>query len=461
MQVRTLAIALAVVCLLPSFASAQEAMRVSPSTLTPGDEAFLTIHVGGTLETDVLSVLFTGPGGQVAVEPNYRDEDEVIVWVPDPVLHTQGQYSVHLYVTRNNETFHFGPALFRIAFPTAPPNPPLVLIGPEVVAAEATDNSGTVITYNVFATDGTAVNCTPPSGSAFALGGTLVRCTANNGVSSADYEFPVFVQDTTPPALHLPADITSANPVVTFTVTATDTADPNPEVTCSPASGSTFATGTTKVMCMAVDSHANAAFGSFKVTVSGGEPVITVPSDISTEATSAAGAVVNFTVTATEGGVISCGAWKSGDTFPLGTTTVTCTATNASGSDTDSFNVRVVDTTAPVIVKVTPSPESFWPPNHKMEAVTVNVVAVDVADPTLTTLILSVSSNQPVDGTGDGDTSPDWEITGPTTVNLRAERSGNQDRVYTITVQVSDSSGNASTGTCEVRIAQTAARRRR
>lgn len=461
MQVRTFAIALAMVCLLPSFAAAQEAMHVSPSTLAPGDEAFLTLFVAGTLSTDVLSVVFNGPGGQAAVGPSYRDAGQVIVWVPDPVLFTEGRYSVDLYVTRGTDTFHFGPAFLDIAFPPPPENPPLYLFGPEVVTAEATGGSSAVITFTVSSSDGTAVVCAPASGSSFPAGATLVHCSANNGVATAAYEFPVFVQDTIAPVLHLPADFSTDNPVVTYTVTATDSNDPNPQVSCFPASGSTFAAGTKTVQCIAVDNHANSTFGTFKVTVGGGPPVITVPADTTTEATSAAGAVVHFTVTATEGGTIDCGTWDSGHTFPLGTTTVTCTATNASGSDTGSFNITVVDTTPPVIVSVTPSPDAFWPPNHRMEEVTVNAVAVDVADPAPTAVILSVSSNQPANGTGDGDTAPDWEITGPLTVNLRAERSGNQDRVYTITVQVSDESGNTTTGTCEVRVTQSRARRRR
>jgi hypothetical protein len=149
---------------------------------------------------------------------------------------------------------------------------------------------------------------------------------------------------------------------------------------------------------------------------------------------------------------------QSGSTFALGTTVVNCTATNSSGSDSDSFNVNVVDTTAPVIISVTPTPDSLWPPDRKMYPITVNVVAIDAADPTLTSTIIGVTSSQPVNDVGDGNTSPDWDITGPLTVDLRAERSGNIDRVYTITVQTTDESGNSTTATTEVRVTQ--ARRR-
>jgi hypothetical protein len=109
--------------------------------------------------------------------------------------------------------------------------------------------------------------------------------------------------------------------------------------------------------------------------------------------------------------------------------------------------VTVVDSIPPQILSVTANPGTLWPPNHKMETVTVTVVAVDLVDPTPVSRIISVTSNQPVNGTGDGDTAPDWEITGPLTVKLRSERSQGQDRIYTITVESVDDAGNASTAT--------------
>ncbi|MDQ3623880.1 MAG: hypothetical protein M3463_15555 [Verrucomicrobiota bacterium] len=54
---------------------------------------------------------------------------------------------------------------------------------------------------------------------------------------------------------------------------------------------------------------------------------------------------------------------------------------------------------------------------------------------------------------GGGDTAPDWEITGPLTVDLRAERSGGgRGRIYTITVECQDEAGNAATSTVDVTV---------
>jgi alpha/beta hydrolase family protein/HYR domain-containing protein len=78
--------------------------------------------------------------------------------------------------------------------------------------------------------------------------------------------------DTTPPVLTVPANITAeatgpSGAAVTFSATATDNWDPNPNVVCTPRSGSTFPLGLTTVQCTATDASGNAANGSFTVTV--------------------------------------------------------------------------------------------------------------------------------------------------------------------------------------------------
>jgi hypothetical protein len=83
-------------------------------------------------------------------------------------------------------------------------------------------------------------------------------------------------------------------------------------------------------------------------------PVITVPATITVIAPTSAGAVVTFSVSATDdqtaNPTLNC-VPASGSTFPIGTTVVTCTATDTAGnSAAASFNVVVTaDTTAPVL----------------------------------------------------------------------------------------------------------------
>lgn len=114
----------------------------------------------------------------------------------------------------------------------------------------------------------------------------------------------------------------------------------------------------------------------------------------------------------------------------------------------------LADTTPPVIASLATSPASLWPANHKMVSVTVTADATDDTGP-VTTRILSVTSNEPDNGRGDGDTANDIAITGPMRVNLRAERSGKgHGRIYTITVEAEDGAGNTSTAVVDVTVAK-------
>jgi hypothetical protein len=116
-----------------------------------------------------------------------------------------------------------------------------------------------------------------------------------------------------------------------------------------------------------------------------------------------------------------------------------------------SVSVSVVDTTPPTISSVSATPARLWPPNHKMRHVSVAVVVSDVCDPDPLCRIVGVASDEPIDGAGDGHTSPDWTVTGDLTLDLRSERAGPGDgRIYTITVDCSDDFDNTSTATTAV-----------
>ena len=85
-----------------------------------------------------------------------------------------------------------------------------------------------------------------------------------------------------------------------------------------------------------------------------------------------------------------------------------------------------------------------------MVDVTVNYNVTDNCEST--TCALSVSSNEPLNGTGDGDTAPDWEIVDAHRVRLRAERAGaGAGRIYTITVTCRDGAGASSSKSVTVR----------
>jgi len=68
--------------------------------------------------------------------------------------------------------------------------------------------------------------------------------------------------------------------------------------------------------------------------------------------------------------------------------------------------------------------------------------------------VLSVSSNEAVNGSGDGNTATDWLVVDAHHVQLRAERSGNgAGRIYTITLTCTDAAGNKTVRTSTVLVA--------
>lgn len=119
--------------------------------------------------------------------------------------------------------------------------------------------------------------------------------------------------------------------------------------------------------------------------------------------------------------------------------------------DVGSVEADAADTTPPVIHELATSSPALWPADHRMVAITVTAAATDDVSAEVATRILSVTSNEPDDGLGDGDIRGDIEITGAMTLKLRAERSGRgSGRVYTITVEGADEAGNTTTKSIHV-----------
>jgi len=139
--------------------------------------------------------------------------------------------------------------------------------------------------------------------------------------------------------------------------------------------------------------------------------------------------------------------WAVGDPAP--------TWNDASAPQSSIFSYVVEyepDTEPPTITSITVSPNVLWPADHRRVPATVSVVASDDTG-VVSCRVISVTSSEPDNGLGDGDTAGDIEITGDLNVLLRAERSGNGNgRIYTLTVECKDEAGNASTGTATVTV---------
>jgi len=131
--------------------------------------------------------------------------------------------------------------------------------------------------------------------------------------------------------------------------------------------------------------------------------------------------------------------------FGLGETLVTWTATDASGNAaTATQTIRITDDTPPVVT-ASASPAQLWPPNHELVPVEIAVTASDACDAAVSCRIVGVTSNEPIDGPGDGSTDPDWLIDGELGLLLRAERAGHgAGRDYAIEVACEDAAGNAA-----------------
>jgi uncharacterized repeat protein (TIGR01451 family) len=257
---------------------------------------------------------------------------------------------------------------------TVPNSPPVVNAGPDQIV-EATSATGASVALTGVASDADGDTltlawsgpCGPGTGASVtvscAIGAHTLTFTADDGRGGVVTDtVAVTVRDTTPPTLALPADITTlptsaAGVVVNYTATAADIISGPVVPACSPASGSTFLVGTTTVTCTAADAAGNQASGNFTVTVPRTPSALHLPGNITALATSASGAVVTYTATATAsafGGSFTFVPFclpSSGSTFPIGTTTVTCTFTNP----LDPFSPPLIGTFTVTVIVGAPS----------------------------------------------------------------------------------------------------------
>jgi HYR domain len=174
----------------------------------------------------------------------------------------------------------------------------------------------------------------------------------------------VTLGDPPPITIDAPASVTTSDPGGTdVTYTVKSQLDPAVDVTCTPEGGPApefsvtrhFDPGDTTIFC---NDGANTASATVTVTYvppppppDTTPPVLTVPGDITAEATSSSGAAVTFSASATDdtdpSPTVLCSP-ASGSTFHLGDTTVSCTASDASTNTSQAtFKVTVHDTTAP------------------------------------------------------------------------------------------------------------------
>jgi hypothetical protein len=281
--------------------------------------------------------------------------------------------------------------------------------GPDQLGLECTSPGGRSVTLNGTAStdpDGDALTfawsspgitfdnpASPTPTATFPLGTKLVSLTVSDGLESAGDSVTVQVVDTTPPTIVCPAPLS---------------------IECNAPGG-----------VAATDPRVQAFLASASATdVCDLAPVITN---------------------------------NAPAFFPLGATVVTFTAKDGAGNTAScQTSLRVVDTTPPVI-NLRVDPTVLWPPNHKLVTISADVKVTDICDPNPTFALVSVVSNEPDNGLGDGDTVGDIRdaLLGTPDVQfkLRAERSGRgRGRLYTILYRARDLSSNTADATARVSV---------
>jgi PKD domain/Beta-propeller repeat len=135
-----------------------------------------------------------------------------------------------------------------------------------------------------------------------------------------------------------------------------------------------------------------------------------------------------------------------------GVHTITLTVEDGRGGvASDTVVITVVANTPPQIDRVGATPNVLGPPNHQMVPVGIAVDLGGACEVNSHCAIAGVTSDEPIDGLGDGDTAPDWEVTGDLTLKLRAERSAQLDgRAYTVQIQCVAPAGNISRSSVQV-----------
>ena len=251
----------------------------------------------------------------------------------------------------------------------------------------ALDGNGAVVTFSATATDAAdpspTLSCTPASDTLFPLGPTPVNCTAEDAsTNQSDASFTVTVTDQAAPVFTIvrpaPVMLTAGfdgTATLDFedVVTATDNVDAVALVSCRTdtglISGNSLSLGTHIVTCSATDSAGNSTSDTdppsdaiYTVIVDDATPpVIFTPTDFTLAAVDASGAPVSYSMLVTDNAdptpSLVC-APASGTVFPLGATTVICTATDASGNESapSFFTITVTDQTAPLFTTIPTTP---------------------------------------------------------------------------------------------------------
>jgi hypothetical protein len=213
---------------------------------------------------DTFECRLTGPGATDAFEPCTSDSSQSYAGLDE------GAYSFKVRAAGSLAESDPYPWTIDLTKPLLPGD----------VTVEGVSPDGAIVTFS--ATDNIDppppdLACTPSSGATFHLGITNVACTATDAAGNQTTgDFDVTVDDTMAPVLDQHQDVlenqqSPQGAVVNYALPgASDAVDPNPNVSCSPDSGSNFPIGSTQVTCQASDNDGNQSQSQFSVVVQQG-----------------------------------------------------------------------------------------------------------------------------------------------------------------------------------------------
>lgn len=241
--------------------------------------------------------------------------------------------------------------------------PPTITCPQDIVVSTCSNNCQVVNYPAPSVVNGMLTGCSPASGACFPIGTTTVTCTAVNPCGTNTCSFTITVRDVPPPVITCPSNITVALPCGSncVPVSYTPTVVNGTLMGCNPPSGTCFPLGLHVVTCRATNICGDLAGCEFTVRVIDGQghaPGITCPQDITVTTCNTNCQVVNYPAPVVVNGVLVACNPPSGFCFPIGTTAVTCVATNDCGTATCTFKVTVreiptVSITCPSNVVVT------------------------------------------------------------------------------------------------------------
>jgi hypothetical protein len=209
-------------------------------------------------------------------------------------LYATEPITLYVGVPNNDDTLYressFGPPPATFYGPISPTEsftptvgmPITASINGEVCGQSTVDELNGQLIYKIQVAADTSNGCGVDDATITFKVGNWVMTHNHSWDNSQAWYHPLMTADITAPILTVPADMTVAatspvGAVVTFTMTVTDTIDPNPTVLCTPPSGSTFPLGTTTVTCIASDASGNSAEDSFEIVITGSDFRIYLP----------------------------------------------------------------------------------------------------------------------------------------------------------------------------------------